>query len=84
MTVDALLLWIEMRPPMPERDESKPVRLRHPDGTEVHILLPADPETVGNTMIALGELGYRLPDGEGARSVTMTFDVALPGGQNDA
>lgn len=55
------------------------VVLHHPRGVEVHIVLPADAEVVGETIRTLAAMGYSIPAAEGKSKMTMMFEIPKEG-----
>jgi hypothetical protein len=54
------------------------VRLTHPDSPgEIKIHLPMNMGLVGNVFVALGELGFDLPDADKATKMELTATVQM-------
>lgn len=54
--------------------KSPRIDLTHPSGCDISIALPADMETVGTAMEALGRVGFKVPAAFGAKTMTATTD----------
>lgn len=52
------------------------IRLTHEDGGAVEVILPMPMDLAGETLVALGDLGYKLEIPEGATKLKIEADLA--------